>query len=449
MNQVLNVILKLLAVAALVLANGFFVAAEFALVSVRHTRIDQLVAEGNVAARAVRRAIRDPDRFIAATQLGITIASLGLGWIGEATIAQFLEPVLSVLFETGVLPVSYTIAAHAIAAAVSFGLITFLHVVLGELAPKSVALQYPEETAFVVARPTIITENVFRPFIWLLNGAGNAVLRLFGLSTPTGHQRVHSVEELMQLVRESQEGGVLEAEHEEVVQKAFKFANRQVREVMIPRPDIVGVEQGTTLAHLLDTFAQFSHARFPVYQDDLDNIVGIVAIKDVLMALAASPGAVDISIEELSRPPLFVPESRPIGALLAEMRDQRIQMAVVLDEYGGTAGVVTLEELVEEIVGRLSDELAEAPSRVKIIDDQTFQVDAQLRIDEVNEVLELDLPESDDYETLAGFILYLLRHIPKQDEQLRYKSLKITVTEMKGPKIEQVQIRQNIDEERL
>ncbi len=439
-SEVFSVILKLLTVAAFILANGFFVAAEFALVSVRRTRIDQLVAEGNVAAKAVHQAINDPDRFIAATQLGITIASLGLGWIGEAAIAELLEPLLHALSEVGVIPVSHVVATHAIAAAVSFSLITFLHVVLGELAPKSVALQYPEETAFVVARPTIITENIFRPFIWLLNGAGNAVLRLFGLSTPTGHQRVHSVEELMQLVRESQEGGVLEAEHEEVVQRAFKFAHRQVREVMIPRPDIVGVEQGTTLAHLLETFTRFSHARFPVYQGDLDNIVGIVAIKDVLMALATNPAAVDVSIEGLIRSPFFVPESRSISALLTEMREQQIQMAVVLDEYGGTAGAVTLEELVEEIVGRLSDELSVTPARVKTIDEHTFQVDAQLRIDEINEMLELDLPESDDYETLAGLIFYLLRYIPKENEQLRYKDLKITVIEMKGPKIEQIQI---------
>jgi CBS domain containing-hemolysin-like protein len=429
------VILKLSAVAALILANGFFVAAEFALVSVRRTRIDQLIAEGNATARVIRWAIDNPDRFIAATQLGITAAGLGLGWIGEAAIVQLLEPILQALPGALVAPVSHTIATT-----VSFGLITFLLVVLGELAPKSVTLQYPEKVAFMVVRPIAVTENILRPFIWILNEAGNAVLRLFGLHAPTGHQRVHSVKELMQLVRESQEGGVLEAAHEEVVQKAFKFADRQVREVMIPRPDIVGVEQGTTLAHLLETFTQFSHARFPVYQGDLDNIVGIVAIKDILMALATKPGAVDISIEELIRPSFFVPESRPIGALLAEMRDQQIQMAVILDEYGGTAGVVTLEELVEEIVGRLSDELAVAPSRVKTIDEQTFQVDAQLRVDEVNEILNLDLPESDNYETLAGLIFYLLRYIPKENEQLRYKDLKITVTQMKGPKIEQIQI---------
>ncbi|MFB0545630.1 MAG: hemolysin family protein [Anaerolineae bacterium] len=437
MNEIsiLGVTLKLLAMATLILANGFFAAAEIALVSVRRTRVNQLVAEGSAIAKVIQQAISDPDRFIAAIQLGVTIASVGLGWIGEATIVQLLEPALHALPGGLLVPVSHTVAAI-----VAFALITFLAVVLGELAPKSIALQYPEKTAFIVARPTVITENIFRPFIWLLNGSSNSILHLIGLRAPTGHQRVHSVEELRQLVRESQKGGVLEAGHEEVVQKAFRFAARQVQEAMIPRPDIVGVEREATIADLLATFTQSSHARFPVYEGNLDNIVGIVAIKDVLMALAAEPTNTGAGIEALIRPTLFVPESRPIGNLLTEMRKRQTQMVVVLDEYGGTAGLVTLEELVEEIVGRLSDELVMEPAHVKAIDERTFQVDAQLRVDEVNEALGLSLPEGDDYETVAGFILYLLRRIPKEGEQLRHGDLRITVTGMKGPKIEQVQI---------
>jgi putative hemolysin len=438
-GSILLVSVKLIAVAALILANGFFVAAEFGLVSVRRTRIDQLIAEGKEAAKVVRHAIDDPDRFIAATQLGITIASLGLGWIGEETIASLVLPLLHALPSNLIAP-----AAHTIASTIAFSTITFLHVVLGELAPKSIALQYPEETAFFVAKPTVLTENIFRPFIWLLNGAGNLILRLVGLSAPSGHHRVHSVEELMMLVKASHKEGVLEDEQEEMLQKVFKFASRHVNEAMIPRPQIVGIEQQATIGNLLEVFSQSSHARFPVYKDDLDDVVGIVAVKDVLMSLSNDPASVGHGIDELVRPAFFVPETRPMGDLFVEMRARQIQMAIVIDEYGGTAGLVTLEELVEEIVGRLSDELAVKPALVETIDERTVEIDAQLRVDEVNEELGLRLPERDDYETVAGFILYRLRHIPEEGEQFRYGNLKMTVTKMKGPKIERVQIRQEV-----
>jgi len=395
-----------------------------------------LIAEGKEAAKIVRHVIDEPDRFIAATQLGITIASLGLGWVGEGTIASLLLPLLYALPSDMIAPV-----AHTIASATAFATITFLHVVLGELAPKSVALQYPEETAFIVAKPTVLTENIFRPFIWLLNGTGNLIVRLVGLSAPSGHQRVHSVEELMMLVKASHEEGVLEDEQEEMLQKVFKFASRHVNEAMIPRPQIVGIEHQSTIGDLLEVFSRSSHARFPVYENDLDDIVGIVAVKDVLMALSQDPTDVGRSIDELIRPAFFVPETRPMGDLFVEMRARQIQMAIVIDEYGGTAGLVTLEEMVEEIVGRLSDELAVKPFLVETIDERTVEIDAQLRVDEVNEELDLHLPEGEDYETVAGFILYLLRYIPREGEQLRYGNLRITVTKMKGPKIERVQIR--------
>jgi len=435
-GSILFVSLKLMAMAALIFANGFFVAAEFGLVSVRRTRINQLIAEGKEAAKVVRHAIDDPDRFIAATQLGITIASLGLGWIGEETIATLLLPLLYALPSNLIAP-----AAHTIASTIAFAVITFLHVVLGELAPKSIALQYPEETAFIVAKPTVLTENVFRPFIWLLNGTGNLILRLVGLSAPSGHQRVHSVEELMMLVEASHKEGVLEDGQEEMLQKVFKFASRHVSEAMIPRPEIVGIERQATIGDLLEVFSQSSHARFPVYENDLDDIVGIVAVKDVLMALASDPTDVGRGMDELIRPAFCVPETRPMGDLFVEMRAEQIQMAIVIDEYGGTAGLVTLEEMIEEIVGRLSDELAVTPYLVETIDERTVEIDAQLRVDEVNEELDLHLPEGEDYETVAGFILYLLRYIPKEGEQLRYGNLRMTVTRMKGPKIERVQIR--------
>ena len=436
-STVFALILKLLTVAGLVVANGFFVAAEFSLVSVRRTLIRQRVAEGNAVARVVLQAIAAHDRFIAGTHLGTMSASRGQGWVGGATRAEHGAPVLGFLPPNLLHP-----AAHTRAPSVAFGLITFLHVVPGELTPKSVALQYPEQTAFFVARPTVWTENIFRPFIWLLNGTGNLLLQAMGLQTPSGHERVHSIEELKMLVKASQEAGALQVEEQEMLYNVFEFGQRQVHEAMIPRPEIVGVEQSATLNDLLQTFRQSSHARFPVYDGDLDDIVGFVAIKDVLLALADRPGDVETNLrdKDLIRPVYFAPETKRIDALFREMRQQQVQMAVIIDEYGGTAGVVTLEELMEEIVGRVSDELVREPARIEHIDECTVQIDAQLHVDDINDELGLGLPESDEYETLAGFILFRLRNIPAEGDTLRYRDLQLTVPQMRGPKIERVQI---------
>lgn len=429
-------LLLLLGAMGLVAMNGFFVVAEFALVSVRRSRIDELIAQGNDAAKVVRHAIGDPDRFIAATQLGITLASLGLGWIGEPAFAELLAPLLAAI------PAPWDEALiHSIAAGVAFAIITFLHVVLGELAPKSVALQFPERAALVVARPIVLVENLFRPLIWLLNGAGNGLLKLFGLSSVRGHQQVHSVEEIRILMRESQEGGAIEAEQEDMLQKVFEFGERQVREVMIPRPDVVGIEKGSALKDLLVIFAEARHARFPVYDGDLDNIVGIISVKDILLAMAQDSTNLDDRIDPLVHPALFVPETADVADLFTQMRASHNQMAVIFDEYGGTAGIVTLEELLEEIVGRMSDELIVGQEPVVRLNETTVELDALLRIDEVNEQLGLDLPEAEEYETVAGLILYRLQHIPAEGEALQCRSLELKVTEMKGPKIEKIQIR--------
>jgi CBS domain containing-hemolysin-like protein len=425
---------------ALVAMNAFFVVAEFALVSVRRSRVDEMIAQGNATARVVRHAISDPDRFIAATQLGITLASLGLGWIGEPAFAELLAPLLAML------PTPWSEALiHSISVAMAFTIITFLHVVLGELAPKSIALQQPERASLFVARPIMLTENLFRPAIWLLNGAGNGLLKLLGLRSSEGHQLVHSVEELRILMRESQEGGAIEADQEEMLQKVFEFGERQVREVMIPRPAVQGIEASATLGDLLATFAGSLHARYPVYENNLDNITGIVAVKDILLAMANGTLTLETGVASLVRPPLFVPETTDVADLFARLRRSHMQMAIVFDEYGGTAGIVTLEELVEEIVGQVSDELIQGEGPVVHVNETTAEVDALLRVDEVNEHLGLHLPEHEAYETLAGLILYRLQHIPVEGETLRYQDLEITVTQMKGPKIEKVQVRQKVE----
>ncbi len=425
----------------LILANGFFVAAEFALVSVRRTRIEELVAQGNLTAKTVRHVIHDPDRFIAATQLGITIASLALGWIGEPAIAHLIEPLF------GFIPDSLISHATAgvIATVIAFSIITFLHVVIGELMPKSVALGYPEQASLVVAPPMVIFENVFRPAIWALNGTGNALLRLVGLNRPTGHQLVHSVEELKMLVNASATSGELEPVEREFAQRAFEFADTQVSEVMIPRTAMRAVEDTATIQDFLDLFSEISHSRFPVFNETLDNIVGFVWVKDVLRALAKNPNARETSIKSFMRTPLFVPESKVIGELFGEMQRAKAQMAIVLDEYGGTAGMVTIEELIEEVVGSVSDELAVNVPQLRRLQDGEIEADAMMNVDEANAQLGIALPESDDYETLAGLVITRMGRMPKEGDTTRIGNLKLAVAKMQGPKIEKILITKSGD----
>lgn len=420
--------------ALLIFANAFFVAAEFALVSVRKTRIEELVAQGNATARTVRHVIHDPDRFIAATQLGITIASLALGWIGEPAIAHLIEPLFG--FVPGSLLSQAT--AGALSTIIAFAIITFLHVVIGELAPKSISLGYPEQAALVVARPMVIFENIFRPAIWALNGAGNRFLNLLGLNPPTGHQLVHSVEELKMLVSSSAASGQLEPVERDFAERAFEFADTQVSEVMIPRTAMRAVEDTATVQDFLNLFSEISHSRFPVYTDTLDNVVGFVWVKDILRALAKGSDARQQSIKSLMRTPLYVPESKVIGELFGEMQRAKAQMAIVLDEYGGTAGMVTIEELIEEVVGSVSDELAVNAPQLRRVEDGQIEADAMLSVDEANAQLGIDLPESDDYETLAGLLMTRMGRVPKEGDSVRLGNLKLTVAKMQGPRIEKV-----------
>jgi CBS domain containing-hemolysin-like protein len=434
MSQMTIDILELVGVLLLIALNAFFVSAEFALVSVRRTRIEEMISRGNAAARVAKRVIGDPDRLIATTQLGITVASLGLGWLGEPALAHLLEPVFSFLPQNLVTPTTEILAASALA----FVVITFLHVLMGELVPKSITLSYPEQTALTVARPIAIVETLFHPATWALSHMGNAVLKLLGLTRPRGHQMVHSVDELKMLVTASTASGELEPVESQIVHRAFEFADRDVVEVMIPRTDIVAIEDAATVDNFLKVFEEVSHSRFPVYADNLDNIVGFVWVKDILRALARDPNARSQNVKTLTRNALFVPSTKHIGELFAEMQRQRIQLAIVIDEYGGTAGMVTIEEMIEEVVGSVSDELTSTAPSLRKVDDARTEVDATLRIGEINAQLGVDLPESDDYETLAGLILTKLGRVPKEGDSIQVGKVKLIVTAMEGPRIEKV-----------
>ena len=432
-DSLTNALLQLLAVALLVAANGFFVAAEFSLVSVRRTRIAELVASGNVSAVAVQKAISNPDRVIAATQLGITIASLGLGWIGEPALTYWLYPLVQ-LFPADIQPD----VSHSIAAGFSFAIITFLHVVVGELAPKSIALQDPERTSLVVARPTLWTEWVFKPVIMLLNGTGNALLKLVGVKPATGHELVHSVAELKMLVTASAEGGVVEEDESEMLHAIFDFGELLVRQVMIPRTEVVAVEADMPLEEVTKLVTENPYTKLPVYEENLDQILGILHVKD-LLRLITQKGEHNGTARSLVRDTLYVPETLSVNHLLHQFRDNSQHIAIVLDEYGGTAGLVTLEDLLEEIVGEVHDPFEDETPEIQVLPDGTTLIDGLMLIEEVNEHLGLNLIDP-HYDTIAGYVMGKLGRVPKTGDVIESGGVRIKVEAMDGLRISRLQL---------
>lgn len=425
-------LLRLVAVVLLVLANAFFVAAEFALVGVRRTRIAELVAKGNISARSVQRAIADPDRFIAATQLGITLASLGLGWIGEPALSHFIEPLINLF------PVSIeSELSHSLSAGLAFALITFLHVVIGELAPKSVALQNPERTSLLVARPTLWVEWIFRPAIWVLNGAGNALLRIFKVMPASGHELVHSVEELKMLVSASAGSGVVEDEAEEMLRAVFDFGETLVRLVMIPRTEMIAVSADSSLEETLQTAIEHQYTKLPVYGGSLDQILGVVNLKDLLNSMHGEQAETKTA-RDLMREAIFIPETAKVGALLQLFRVRQRHIAIVLDEYGGTAGLVTLADLLEEIVGEVGDPFDQEPEVLPLPDGSSL-VDALIPIDDFNERFNLNLHDP-YYDTIAGFMLGRLGRLAEVGDTIIVEGVRLRVEAMDGLRIARISL---------
>ena len=433
MENISTAILQLLAVLLLVGANGFFVAAEFSLVSVRRTRIAELVASGNASAQAVQKAISNPDRVIAATQLGITLASLGLGWIGEPALSHWLYPVVR-LFPGE----QQSDESHSLAAGFSFAIITFLHVVVGELAPKSIALQDPERTSLLVARPTLWTEWIFKPIIILLNGTGNALLKLVGVKPASGHELVHSVAELKMLVTASAESGVVEEDESEMLHAIFDFGELLVRQVMIPRTEIIAVDADMPLDEITHLVTENSFTKLPVYEGDLDQILGILHVKD-LLRLITQPDEQHGTARSLTRETLFVPETLSVNQLLHQFRDNRQHIAIVMDEYGGTAGLVTLEDLLEEIVGEVRDPFENEAPDIQTMPDGTILVDGLMLIEEVNHALGLNLIDP-HYDTIAGYVMGKLGRIPKIGDVIEAGGVRVKVEAMDALRVARLQL---------
>jgi putative hemolysin len=416
-------------VLALVLANGFFVAAEFSIVAVRKTRIDQLMIEGHRSARAVRRAVTEPASYIAATQLGITMASLGLGWLGEPALASMIQPGL------GSLPVQVAEAtAHSIAVAIAFAAVTALHIVLGELAPKTIALQHAESTALLVVKPTELFMTAFWPFIRLLNGMGNAVVNLLGMRGSGSHAMVHSEEELKMLVTASQEAGILEEQEEQMLHRVFGFADLTAGQLMVPRTEVVGVPAGATRDDVVSLIGRYGHTRLPVYREDLDHVIGILHVTDLLKAITATSG--EINVAALAREALTVPETLGADDLLVEMRRRGVGEALVIDEYGGTAGLVTFESLVARIVGDPGTTVA-GRAKIETLPDGSANLDGLSLVTDVNDRFGLHI-DATTYTTVGGFMLGRLGRRPRLDDTIEVDGRRMRVVALEGIRVSRV-----------
>ena len=421
-----DILWRLAGVMALLFANGFFVAAEFAIIAVRKTRIDQLIAEGNKRAVAVRRAVSDPDRYIAATQLGITMASLGLGWVGEPALAELVRPGVDFL-PTGIAEAT----AHSISVAIAFAIVTALHITLGELAPKTIALERAEATALLVVRPTELFMRSCWPFIRLLNGMGRAIVTAMGLRGSGGHAMVHSEEELKMLVTASQEAGVLEEQEEQMLHRVFDFADLTAGQVMVPRTEMMAVEAEMAGDVLLQAISKAGFPTIPVYRSDLDNVIGILHAIDVVKALAG--GRTDVSAAMLARETLNVPETMAADDLLASLRQRGVREAIVIDEYGGTAGLVTFEWLMERIVG------AAGTGRITVHPDGSADVDGLTLVTDVNEQFGLDIDE-DTYTTLGGYVMGRVGRRPRVGDTIELDGRRLRVTVLDGLRVAKVWI---------
>lgn len=423
----------------LVLLNGFFVAAEFALVRVRGSQIEVKAKSGSRIAKVTRGIVANLDGYLAATQLGITIASLGLGVIGEEV---FTNVVLKGFMSIGVDTSSNFIntSSHVIA----FILITVLSIVFGELAPKTLAIQRSVRTALAVSAPLRVFFLVFRPIIWVLNAFANLILRLMGINIIPGHEAHHSSEELQYLLEQGKVTGAIDSNEHELIQNVFEFNERVVKNIMVPRTKISGVEVNTGKEELLDLLITEGYSRLPVYDEVIDKIVGIVHAKDILPLLVHNE---EIVLKNIIRKPYFVPETKKINNLMAELQQKRIQIAIVSDEFGGTAGMVTLEDIVEELVGEIQDEYDEEKPIVEALNDREFIVNALAPIYDVNEHLPHDLPEDGDFDTVSGWLGDIFGKIPDVGEQKESNGYNITVLKKSDQNIESVKLELLLNDE--
>ncbi|MDX6455966.1 MAG: magnesium and cobalt exporter, family [Gaiellaceae bacterium] len=412
--------LELIGVGVLILLNAFFVAAEYALVTARRTRIIELHHQGNRRARAVLKITSDPQQFIAAMQLGVTLTSLGIGALGEQALARAFESWL----------------ATVLAVLLAYLILTYFHVVIGELVPKGVALGHPEGTALWVAAPVRAFFTLFAPFVWVLRRSTDAVLHLLGLEPPSAEREPLSEAELRMLLSRSSEQGEIEHEEQQMIDKVFVFGDKDVADVMVPRPEVVAISAELPSEEALAAVLDSPYTRYPVYGESLDDIIGVLHVRDLFTAVH-DRGLASVRLAEIVRSAYIVPETKDLASLLQEFRKTNNHFAVVVDEYGGMAGICTLEDLLEEIVGEIEDEFDVAEVQIEQLDDDTYRIDGMFPIDEFNARFGTSLPD-DDFHTLAGFVFGQLGRAPQPGDDVEYDGMRFDVLEVDGNRIEKL-----------
>jgi len=411
-----NIELYIVLLVVCLVFSAFFSGSETAFISLQRFRLEYLVTTRVKGAEKVARMIERPERFLSVVLFGNTLVNAAAVALATYIATHYWGEQNGIIIATVCL--------------------TVILLIFCEATPKTVATRHAEKLSLFLYRPLQVISWIFTPFVFALSWIGSGFTRIVG-GTPVPRSII-SDEEIRTMISVGREEGTVEEAEAKLLHKVFDFGDRPVHEVMVPRLEVVALQQGSTIADFLKLYTESPISRFLVYKDNMDNVVGVLSVKNVLMARAKGTINNESVIDDLVRPAYFTPETKRINELFFEMRDNGYRMAVIVDEYGGTAGIVSLSRLVEEIVGEVGDELAGIEKDYEIINEYTFQIDGSMRIDEANEEMELDLPEGEDYETVAGFILTLLGHIPRRNEQLRYKDLKIVITEMKGQKIEKI-----------
>ncbi|MBU6120772.1 hemolysin family protein [Hymenobacter siberiensis] len=431
--------LKILFTVLLVLVNGFFVAAEFALVKVRLSQIDLRAQEGNRLAQLTKTMLHNLDAYLSATQLGITLASLGLGWIGESVVAEVL---LAIIHKLGLVIAPETV--HTIALFASFATITVLHIVIGEQAPKVLAIQKPEATTLVIAAPLRFFYIITFPAIWLLNVLSNGLLGMFGVKSTHGAE-IHTAEELRLLIDQGKESGEIQDSEHELIENVFQFNDRMVKQIMVPRTKLSALEVNAPEETILDLVFSEGFSRMPVFEGNIDNIVGVLNVKDLLPIIRRGE-AVDLA--RIMRPPYFVPETKKINRLLRQFQRKHIVMAIVSDEFGGVSGIVTIEDIMEELVGEIQDEYDnEVPVVEKVAEDE-YRVNPATPISDANEYLPFPLPEGEDYETVGGLLNVIYGSIPEVGDVAVLDPYEFRVLQRSRRAVELVQLRVTTHAER-
>ena len=427
---------KLIAVIVLVLGNGFFVAAEFALVAIRRSRVTQLVEQGHPSAKTLQRAVNHLDSYLAATQLGVTMSSLGLGWLGEPAIADLIEPTLEKILPENIA----TVGAHTLGVAIAFVIITSLHIVLGELAPKSLALQRPENTALWVIQPLEFYLNLFRPAVHVLNSLGNYVLSSLGLRADGSEVSVHSPEEIRMLVAASRQAGLVGLAQEEMMERVFRLGGQHIRAFMTPRIDLVWLDVEAPIATIQQTILTSVYSYFPVCQDSVDNILGFLKAKDFLAA-STSQSLMPTQLMGLLTPPLYVPEVMNAFNALDLFKQTGNRIAAVVDEYGVLQGLVTLNDILEAIVGDIHTGDEPPEPQAILSENGSWLMDGALPIEEFQTILGIrELPEGDRfrYQTLGGLVITYLGQVPTVSQVFEWQNLRIEVVAMNRNRVKKV-----------